>query len=86
MSDEKSAEQQVMDVILSKVNARQIRPRIFISPALYEKFIKEVEPRYKQQYGGLVTDMDATLAGYDNVLYQGCAVCIGVNESEESDV
>jgi len=51
------------------------RCRIFLSSAEYVDFVDAVLPYYKIRYCALITDESAWKMGYDNVLFEGAAVC-----------
>lgn len=63
----------IEEQVIQKINQRR---RIFLPIEDYKKFIKEIEPKYKKDYGALVADGEASRDGYENVLYRGVAVCL----------
>lgn len=67
--------------ILLKSNQQHVRCRaLMLCPKEYEEFIKEIEPIYKKKYGGLICDEIMLARGYDNVLFEGVAVCLGSDQ------
>lgn len=65
--------------ILSESTGYKRPDKIFLSKALYQKFIKEVEPIYKEQYGSFLT---VESVDHQNILYKGHAVCLSSKDGE----
>lgn len=75
---EGSAREQVQQMILSESTPHNYCKQLFIPKDLYVRFIKEVEPIYKEHWGGLIASEKHL--EYDNVLFAGCAVCLSPEE------
>lgn len=53
--------------------------RVLLNPKDYQEFRDAIEPIYKKQWGGFLSEQKATEDGYENILYSGRAVCLDMS-------
>lgn len=66
----------VNQMINERITPENPRPRIFLPKEEWLAFYKEVEPIYIERYGAMVQDEKALKDGFDNIRFQGCAICL----------
>lgn len=71
-----------VDYIINFQRFGKNKPRIFIDAELYQRFRDEMLPIYKEKYGALIADQEASEEGWDNILYQGLAICLAPQPKE----
>lgn len=68
-------QQKVQRMILERSKASEYCRRLFLPKDEYMEFYRAVEPEYKKQYGAIVAEQEALKDGYENILFDGWAVC-----------
>ena len=66
----------VMRLIVEQLSPLNASPRVYLDLDDYQKFLEEVKPLFKEQYGCFLTHEGASNDGYENILFGGYAVCL----------
>lgn len=71
----------VNNIIFSQTRGDKKPERIFIGKELFQQFKEECLPIYEAQYGRLISDCKACRDGYENIVFQGAAICLEDDET-----